>query len=348
MPMDIYQTGALAGVVRAIQPRRTFLLENFFRNVIEPTAEEILFDVQIQRRRISPFVAPHVPARPVAQSGYRTDRFKPAMVKDLRVMDINRPIARSIGEAIGGDPITPAEREAAILALETEDQINMLHRRLEVMAADALLDGVVTVTGEGYPATTVDFGRPAGNTVALTSTARWGVASSTARPVREVQAHRRTFLQASGIAATDIVFTAGAWQEFNADAEFKDAVNINLRGMEAMTSLPNFDEGGELVGMLNDKTRLWLCTEFYVDPADDTEKAVLPDGAVLLGNFQDPEASQTRGFAVIPDADAGYPAEMYHTKSWTEKNPGQRQLLTQSCPLTILSRPAATFCLRAF
>jgi hypothetical protein len=47
----------------------------------------------------------------------------------------------------------------ANLQFEMADQIDMLNRRLEWMAAQALVNGTVTITGDGFPTTLVDFGR---------------------------------------------------------------------------------------------------------------------------------------------------------------------------------------------
>ncbi len=340
--MDIYTTGAIAATIRAIVEPKPFLLETFFRNVITSQTEEILFDVEIKRRRVAPFVAPHVPGKLVASPGYRTDRFTPAMIKDLRQPDINRPLKRAIGEQVGGAPaMTPLMREAAILKEELTDQKTLNTRRLELMAADALDDGILTVTGEGYPAVNVDFTRPGGHTVTLAGAARWGQAGIS--PVANLITWRQTFLQNSGLPATDIVMTPDAWAALVADPLFKTAVDTTLRGTAAQANfIPEATEGGELVGYLNTTTRLWTYMNWYVDPADDTEKSVLAAGTVLMGN-NSPDGSQTRAFGAIPDAELGYPSVDFAAKSWVEKNPGQRQLLAMSAPLMVLSRPAATF-----
>lgn len=347
MAFDIYSTGAIQDVIRTLPRPKPALLEMFFRNVIEPEEQEIIFDVEVKRRRISPFVAPHVKAPLQDSSGYRTDRFQPAVVKDLRIINPKRPLQRAMGEEIGGEPLTPLQREAVILNMELQDQIDMLTRRLEVMAADALIDGIVTVAGDGFPSQDVNYGRAAGNSVTLTSTARWGQSAGLPAdgvPLNNINTWRTTFLRNSGVPVTDIVFTAGAWQIFKDDVGFQKAINTTLRGTVAESELiAKIEEGAELIGYLNNSTRLWMYSGWYVDPADDTEKAVLADGTILMGNAS-PDGAQTRAFGVIPDADLGYPKDMYAGKSWTEKNPGQRQLLLQSAPLPILSRPNATFC----
>lgn len=344
--MDIYSTGAIQEVIRTLHTPKPFLLEYFFRNVIDPIEEEIKFDVEIKRRRISPFVASHVKAPLQDSAGYRTDSFKPAMVKDKRVINPRRPLQRAMGEQIGGK-LTPAQREAAILEYELQDQIDMLTRRLEVMAADALIDGIVTVAGEGYPTTTVDYGRAAGHSVTLTSTARWGQSAALPAdgvPLDNINTWRTTFLQNSGVPATDIIFTPGAWKQFKKDAGFKDAISTELRGSDAEAQLiAKIEEGGELIGYLNNSVRLWQYAGWYIDPADDTEKSVLTDGLVLMGN-DSADGAQTRAFGTIPDPELGYPQEHYAAKSRIDFDPPVREIMMQSCPLTILSRPNATFC----
>jgi hypothetical protein len=68
---------------------------------------------------------------------YQTNRFKPAYIKDKRAPDLRKPVRRQIGERIGGGDLTPEQRQQANLAFEMEDQIDMLDRRLEWMAAQA-------------------------------------------------------------------------------------------------------------------------------------------------------------------------------------------------------------------
>lgn len=346
--MDIYSTGAIAQVVRLIQPVKPFLLETFFRNKIVAKDKEILFDVEIGRRRVSPFVAPHVPGKLVNSNGFRMDRLEPANVKDLRVIDLDRPLRRGIGEPVGGSPtLSPQQREAAIVKQELEDQLNMYNRRQEVMAADALYDGILTVAGDGYPTVNVDYGRAAGHTVTLTSTARWTTddvaIQAGVSPIGDLEGWRSTFLQNSGLPATDVVFTPDAWKIFKKDPDFKTAIDTTLRGTTSAASFTSESmEGGELVGYLNNSTRLWQYQNWYVDPADDTEKVILPAYTVLLGNAS-PDGAQTRGYGVIQDAKLGFPSVEFASRAFVPDDPARTHLLAQGAPLPILSRPNATF-----
>lgn len=144
----------------------SFLLDTFFPNVQTSDKEEILFDVTDSKPRISPFVSPLLPGKVVDSGGYRTKSFKPAYVKDKRRFDANIPYKRVAGETIGGS-LSPNQRYERALATTLTDQLDNLTRREEVMAAEILRTGKVIVSGDGYPAQTVDFDRDEELTKAL-------------------------------------------------------------------------------------------------------------------------------------------------------------------------------------
>lgn len=362
MSLDIYSLAALRGVVSRVKIPPQFLLNTFFGNVIDADGEKIVFDVLEESRRVTPFVSPLLPGKVVDSQGYYAAEFTPAYVKDYRPLNPARPLKRRAGETLTGGPaVTPMMREAAILAEELTDMNRMYVRRLELMAVDALLDGIVTVEGDGFPSVAVNFGRASGNTLSLSGTgSAWGQAGVS--PVADVENWNDIVLQASGLSVTDIVFTPDvAWQEFRADPLFKDAINTFLRGTQSEAEIINIQkmEGATLKGRLGDTgPLLWTYQGWYKDPTVgvNSETTMLPANTVLLGS-RDARAQGFRAFGAIRDPDIGYGAareagmqaaegdliqENFFVKSWTTKNPGQRHLLGQGAPLVGLSRPNAT------
>lgn len=174
--MDIFSTNVLAKVVERLHTPSSFLLDTFFPNVQTSDKEEIFFDVTDSKPRISPFVSPLLPGKVVDSGGYQTKSFKPAYVKDKRRFDANIPYKRVAGEIIGGS-LSPSQRYERALATTLTDQLENLTRREEVMAAEILRTGQVVVSGDGYPSTTVNFGRDAALTKALTGSATWETAA---------------------------------------------------------------------------------------------------------------------------------------------------------------------------
>lgn len=351
--MDLYSTEALRGVVTRVQTPTQFLLNTFFGNIIDAMgSEEIVFDVLNEKRRVTPFVSPLLPGKLVQSQGYYTERFKPAYVKDKRALNPFRPLKRRAGEQLFGAPnISPAQREAAILAEELQDMLYMYQRRQELMAADTMDDGILTVTGEGYPSVQVNFLRDTGLTVSLAGGARWGQAGVS--PLANLKTWMQLVLTKSGIAVTDIVFTPDAFEYLAADPAFQFLLNLFYRDTSDTSANLFFGgvgtlggEGAMLQGSLGATgIRLWVYNGLYVDPADNTEKSILPPGTVLMGSA-DPRAQGARAYGAIIDPDAGYQTPIndnFYVKSWVEKDPGQRIVLAQGAPLTVLSRPNATF-----
>lgn len=333
----VYDIQTLIGVVRDLRSPQSFLLDTFFPNVVESAESEIAIDVEIATRRLAPFVSPLVEGRLVQAPGQETKFFKPAYIKAKTVPDLRAPLRRRVGETIGSGSSSPAEREGQIVAAILADHVAMINRRLEWMAASALRTGTVTVAGDGYPTVVVNFQRDAALTVALAGAARWG--QTGVKPLQNIEDWATLVLQKSGAVPTDVVFTPGAWRLFKDDGDVKAAiqspnqtdVNIRLAGTVA--------KGAAFVGTVG-MFRLWVYNEFYVDPADGAEKALLPDGTVLLGSA---DIEGNRVFGAIQDPAFAYGAMAYAPKSWVEHDPAQRFVMTQSAPLVVPFRPNASF-----
>lgn len=339
--MDIFDSRVLARVVENLPTPPAFLLNTFFGQEERSQAEHIDFDVDNGRRRIAPFVSPLVAGQVVEGQGYQTKTFKPAYIKDKRVFDANKGFRRTVGEQIGGN-LTPEQRVQAHVARDMSDQVNMMTRRLELMAAEALTTGKITVEGDNYPTTVVDFGRNADLTRVLTSGNKWGEAG--VKPIEDLENWSEEVFLASGTAPTDVVMTTPAWRALKADAGFEKAVDTNVAALnEARTRVGATiiaNSGARLVGVLGD-LRLWVYSDYYVDPADNTEKAMISGAKVILTS-QGLEG--VRHFGAIRDEEAGFQPLPYFPKSWVEKDPAVRYLLMQSAPLVVPYRVNATMC----
>ena len=156
----IYDTNTIVHVVQNLKNAQSFLLDRYFPNIVVSDSEFVSIDIDVGKRRMSPFVSPLVEGKLVESRRYQTNTFKPAYIKDKRAPDLRKPVRRMIGERIGGD-IGPEEREMMNLEFEIADQVDMLTRRMEWMAAQALVNGTVTIVGDGFPTAVVDFGRNA-------------------------------------------------------------------------------------------------------------------------------------------------------------------------------------------
>jgi len=331
--MDIYSTGVLARVIAELPAPAPFILNSFFRELQTETSEEIHFDVDTGRRRLAPFVAPIVAGKVVQSKGYVTKTFKPAYVKDKRVFDSTRPFKRTIGERIGGE-LSPAQRVQALLASDLQDQLQMLARRQEVMAVEALRTGKVTVEGDEYPTVVVDFGRHAELTVNLAQGKRWGEAG--VDPLADVQAWSLNVTKHSGATANTLVMDVEAWKLFSASESVQKLLD-RFRGNDRL-NVTVTGEGGRYMGNIGDFD-IWVYAGFYEDPKSGQSVPYLPEHTVIITS---PDLEGTRAYGAIRDEEAGFQAMPYFSKSWVEKDPAVRYLLLQSAPLPVPYRVNAS------
>lgn len=331
--MDIFSIGVLARVIAELPAPAPFILNSFFTAMQTETSEEIHFDVENGRRRLAPFVAPIVAGKVVQSKGFVTKTFKPAYIKDKRVFDSSRPFKRAIGERIGGE-LSPAQRLQALLATDLQDQLEMLARRQEVMAVEALRTGKVTVKGEQYPTVVVDFGRHADLTVELTAGDRWG--ETGVDPLEDVQGWSMGVTQHSGAAGNTLIMDVKAWQLFSAAPSVQKLLD-RFRGADKLNATV-LGEGGRYMGNIGDFD-IWVYAGWYEDPDTGALTPYLPDHTVLITS---PDLEGTRAYGAIKDEESGFQAMPYFSKSWVEKDPAVRLLLLQSAPLPVPYRVNAS------
>jgi hypothetical protein len=333
--MDLFSTNVLNQVVADLKGSTQFLLDRYFPNIQSELTEEIHFDVMDGVRRIAPFVSPLVEGQIVETLNYKTSTYKPAYIKDKRVFDMNRPLKRTAGEQLTGS-MAPAARLRALIANDMADQVNMMNRRLEVMAGEVLATGKVTIVGDKYPQAILDFGRAAGNTVIASPL--W---STTSNPLDDLQNWSQIVLKSTGVMLTDVIMTVDSWIAFRNNTNVKDRLNLQrvLQTMPTMTQAAQIEEGGVFMGNA-DGFNIFVYSGWYVDPADGVEKTILPVGTLLLCS---PAMEGVRAFGAIRDEEAGLQAVPYYVKSWIEPDPSVRFIMLQSAPLLVPYRPNASF-----
>jgi hypothetical protein len=336
--MDIFDTNVLVKVVPTLLLSQNWLLDKFFPDLVVSDTEYVSIDVEIGKRRMSPFVSPLVEGKLVEARTIQTNTFKPAYIKDKRAPDLRRPIRRQMGERIGGD-MSGAERMMANLQYELADQIDMLNRRLEWMAAQVLQLGQVTVAGDGFPTTVINFGRDASLNITLAGAAKWDSGNAAAAPGQNIGDWASQVLKLSGSVPTDIVFSPTAFYWFTKDQSIRDAIIFDTaRFRDATRGNVNIASQPKLGAMYKGtwgSFDLWIYNDWYVDD-NNVQQRMIPDGSLFMTS---PAMMGTRVFGVIIDPDFNYASMPYAPKSWVEKDPAQRIMLMQSSPLVIPARP---------
>lgn len=324
-----YETWELDEIVSAIEKPANFLVRMFFPNVKQFDTPTIEFDIEEGGRRLAPFVSPLVPGVPVRGRGVMTAAMKPAYIKPKGFCRPGDSFTRRPGETPYGGKLTPRQRMDRIIAEKIADHADMIDNRLEWMAGSALVNGAITVSGEDYPAVTVDFNQDSNLRVTLGVGVKWSETNGV--PLDDIEnlaiAIRR---KSYGAVVTDIVMDGGAWKYFRKKMEG----NVNFAalqrlGSSQLESAPSANIDGELKGHVG-SMRVWVYDAHYEDN-DGVSQPFLPPYTCLLVAANALEGKQY--FGAIQDLDADMVSMKHFVKSKTHFDPSAVEILSQSAPL---------------
>lgn len=335
--LTTYSTNDLVGVVRSLPKKNSFWRDLCFGSSKNFNTAEISFDKVGGHRRMAPFVAPNVQGKPMKSRGFTTESFSPAYIKPKTPVDPDRVLDRQPGEMFQGS-LSPEQRRKAIIADILAEHREMIEKRWEWMACEAIVKGSVTVSGEDYPSVTVDFGRDVSQTITLAGADLWSATTST--PLDDIEDWNRQMLLLSTSPLTDLVFGATAWKNFIAHADVKDKLETR-RGsdmtLETASGIGSSEDMFAYKGQIPGGPRLWIYSDVYEDEAGANQNMVDPTYVVGVGKVDGLQA-----FGAIMDARAGYRSMPLFPKMWIEEDPSAEMIMSQSAPLMIPRRVNAT------
>ena len=339
-----YETWEMDAMLAQIERPNPWLLERYFRRQKFFTSTSIQFDLVDRGRRLAPFVSPLVAGKPMRREGYRTKQLAPAYIKPTNLLLPQDSFTRRPNESFGGTK--SAKQRFDELVMENLDLFDqMIDNRLEWMAAQALVTGGITISGEDYPTTRVDFGRDAALDITLLSGARWS--QSTSVPMDDIEAAALLVRKTSkGAVVDDVIMDGATWGYLRKHTSIVDLIDARYRRAEG-TSPTGIDAGprnnmnmGQLVGRLNGRFDLWVYDAYYQDDAG-ADQPYLPTGTVL--GIASSAIEGTQYFGAINDLDAGLQAVKMFLKSDKKFNPSGLEIVGQSAPLVAPKRPNAMF-----
>lgn len=340
MTIGIYETADLVKVVRTVKAPTSYWLDLLYHTVVTFQSKEIDFDYVDKNRRLAPFVAPTAQGVPLAQQGYLTRRFTPAYIKPKDPVDPARLMHRAAGEALMGE-MSLQQREDLIVADILENHRFAIERRWEWMAAEAVINGSVTVSGPDYPTMSVSFGRDASLTKNLTGAARWGGAgtSSPDTALSDIETWMQTVHRLSGYTPTRITMGINAWDAFKKQTSVKEMLDTRRGSRNQIETGPGAGLPWQYRGSLDSAGGLEIYTynDIYEDDSGNSANFLDQDTVVLTS----PAVEGVRAFGAIMDRKAGWAASAMFPKMWEQEDPSALYLMTQSAPLMIPTRPNA-------
>lgn len=347
--MDLWDTAELLQVTYAPSDLPDGFWLRFFPNTHTSEAETIYFDnLPVLDRRLAPFVAPNVQGRIMESRGSTVSSFKPAYLKPKHVIDPSKSITRRPGEpiaVIGPGTLTLQERFDAWVAQGVSDERDMIERRWDWMAAQAIQFGQITVSGEDYPSQTINFNRDPSLTLLQSGSGAWD--QSTSNPFGDIQTMINLARPLGRSAITDLIFGATAWELFSEKDDVQLLLSNQKRGSEtnfnnALTDGSPYQFMGQVsgpngAGLVN----LWVYSNWYEDDTGNQVQFMDPTDMIGAGKA----VNGVQAFGAILDAD-GLQATPIFPKNWKNPDPSRVFTMSQSAPLMVPININNTFRIR--
>ena len=347
-----YDTATLLEVIYSPQnqPGIDGFWLKWFPQQINSTSQKILFDeIDLNEYRLAPFVAPNVQGRVIRSKGFSTRSFRPAYVKPKHVVDPSRAIPRRAGELLLGS-LSPQQRYDAIIADNLRRERAMIENRWDWLACQAIVNGMVTISGEDYPTVTVDFNRDPRLTNILLGAAKWDTA--TASVMGSIARMRFLSFQLSKAPINTVVFGLDAFAAFvdPRHSDVRDLLNNQRNGNNSLFNATNINDGspfnyqGQISGTGGvGKLDLWTYANFYEDMDTGVAMPYMDSGTIVgIGNA----VQGAQCFGAIMDKRADLQPVSMFPKLWDEEDPSVTYTMTQSAPLMVPVRANNTFSMK--
>lgn len=328
----IYTSRQLAEVVRPLDRPQQFLVETFFPGVRLFDTRRVDFHVLNRALEVAKYVHPDSVAAPRAERGFKIDSFEPAYIKELTPLTPSSMLDIRPGERHGGS-MSPLERRAERVAQILQDHEAAVMRRVEAMASTILATGAITVKSDEFPTSTVNFGRAANQTIALTSAARWG--ESGVSPWANISTWGNTVATNSGAVTTTCVMGGSAFELLMKDQDFKDRLDNRRQsaGSIDMFEVPKgTDAWGAYQGTVGN-IDFWTYSQPYTEAG--VAKNMMHEYGVILGGPR--QMQGVVAYGAILDDEALEPAQWW-PKMYRVHNPSRVFIETASAPLPVPSR----------
>ena len=337
--VTMYDTNTLLGLYREVPAVSNYFRNLFTSSVVVSDNEYIDFEKIRGNRKLAPLVVPVNQGRPIYSEASSVTRLKPAYVKPKDAVSPARVIKRRPGEILPApNSLSPAARYNALVGDILRDHRESIDRRIEWLAARAIIDGKVTLESPDYPTVVVDFGRAADQTITLGSGQYWSDVD------HDIMGDVQTWI--------DKVFAAPFGGPVNRLTVGSSVIGPMMKNKSVLAQLDtkvrgtnaNLNTGlragdySQFVGMLGPNIELWVNSDFYEKPDGTTEKFLDAKKVLLSG----PNVMGVEAYGAILDLDANLQPLQVFPKMWKQQDPSALFILTQSAPLFVPVNPNNT------
>jgi len=335
-----FEPRTMGEVVKRMPPVHTFFKTTFFKNVKTFVTRSVDVDFKKGNRALAPFVHPRIGGKTMPNSGFQTKTYTPPHIAPDKITTVDDLISRMAGENIYSGQ-TPAQRAIKKMAEDFAELNEMITRREEWMASQALILGKIPIIGEGFDNEAIDFGFTNKETIS-SAAQKWSAA--TADPIADLKRWRKQVQKTGFVNCNVCVMADNVASAFINNAKVKELLDIKAYDLAVIKprELPN---GVTYIGTINGMgLDIYTYTEWFLDdwtdPAKPEQKPLVPDNTVILLSTS-ATYSMYYGAVTILDGKGGA-AETFKTvegarvpDTWTARKPARRFLQLNSQPLPV-------------
>ncbi len=256
MSFDLYQTKTMLAAVEQMEPVHSFLRDRYFPTAagdLFPTDEVLVEYKDGSNHKMAPIVVNGVSGITVNRNGYKSFRMEPPTVAPKRPLTADDLRKKGFGENVFSQ-LTPAQRQAQLLARDLTEMDEMHTNREEFIAAKCMFENGYILKqyadeyGEGrFELYEMKFYEGDANPAVYVPGTLWGATDSSKLADLHIMAR---MLTTAGNAATDVLLGADAADALMNDEEIKkllDLKNYNIGSIDPAL----MQNGAALLGVLN-------------------------------------------------------------------------------------------------
>ena len=331
--ISMFDKRTMIAALESMPPKRTFLKDLFFNNVITSETDKIDVDIYKGNQKMAAFVSPKVGSITVKKEGWKTETYTPPLIGLDDITTAEDILTRSMGENVYSQK-SPDERAAEILLRDMARLDTMIEIREEWMCAKALFTGAVDVSGEGV-SQNIDFGMSNSHKVTLGTGVKW--TDTGINPLTDIATWKTLIAKDSFLSADIVIMGAGAAKAFINNAEVQK--NLDIRNIDLGVIRPQeLPSGAKYIG--SDRLNgvdYYTYEGYYVDPTTGVQTPFVPNGAVLLASKS---ARTSMMYGAVTIADENTKALLTYAMSrvpdsWVSKKPAARFIQLNSRPLPV-------------
>jgi len=338
----------MSRVLEEVRTPYHFVTQLLFNNFNTNPTENIAIDSWVAGRLMAPFVTPGAGAQLITGMSTRQSIVTAPSIRAKRPFTARQLLtARVPGSPVFANDGSPVLSAAAKrVAHDLKYAREQIDQTLEWMCCQVLTGtltyNIALTDGQLGDSFTIDYGRPAGHTVTLTSNDTWdtALASATSLPRQHVTAVKELISDTVGLAPTDCIMGSAAADAWIANESIREDLDNRRIVPGSMTLVEQFRQSGaiflgEVYGI-----RWWRYARSVSDPFGTATLLVAADAAHFVAAT--PGAENVVEYGAIQDLEAaeqGMLETRFFSKSWRQKDPSADMYLWESRPLPVARRP---------